>query len=472
MIIRILSLMLWIGAWPGRAEVREINIMDDIIEEIDKDTLVIFDIDNTVLEPTTYWGSDQWFYFLIDELQEKNNFSKSAALHSAEQIWNRTQSHITTHPVEENTPALIENLQKKGISIMALTARSHAIAAITKQQLLNNRVNFAFNATKNLGLVSIDDNAIYDEGILFQGEGNDKGKTLIKFLAKFNLRPPKIVFIDDKLKNVENVNKALEEIHGLKHIEFRYGYSDKAVADFNSIKSEISDSTTSFSMLGLDNRNIADIIGMRANAILTLKEQGRILMGPGRLSFLQEMAKDPSQLGKDLPRLPYISLGNSDIPHSLRQGKTPEQDLLLIGNLLAQYVKVHNPALVDEIKGPGRIGKFWITEIIYGLSQNFSGPAFELALERSVLGSAEWATPAGTAKQRAAFTLEPFNHNILTVSFTCERSMQNLVDSKKRDVILITTSKVFFNLKEGQVSFLFSYTVDGKGSVRASAILP
>ena len=67
---------------------------------------------------------------------------------------------------------------------------------------------------------------------MFQGEGNDKGKTLVQFLKYMNLNPKKIVFIDDRAKNTESVCQALEEL-GIPHVEFRYGGADKKVQEFH-----------------------------------------------------------------------------------------------------------------------------------------------------------------------------------------------------------------------------------------------
>lgn len=235
--IRIICLAFLLCAGQGRAYVREIQSIEEIIEEITNKTLVIFDIDNTVLKPATergndeWLGSDQWFYFLLKILQEHKRSPN--ALREAEQIWNRSQSYINTKPVEPSTPALIAGLQKKGVKVIALTARSHAIAPITRQQLFTNGIDFALNPLEHEGSLKIDDYATYERGIVYQGEGNDKGTTLVNLLEKLEIKPQKIIFIDDKLKNTVNVHNALQANRYLDHIEYRYGFTDKSVAAFN-----------------------------------------------------------------------------------------------------------------------------------------------------------------------------------------------------------------------------------------------
>ena len=47
------------------AEIRETKFMQEVMSAIDSETLAIFDIDNTLIEPIGNMGSDQWFYYLI-----------------------------------------------------------------------------------------------------------------------------------------------------------------------------------------------------------------------------------------------------------------------------------------------------------------------------------------------------------------------------------------------------------------------
>ena len=229
--LRIAFIVLMIGAWPMSAEVREIQSMQEILAEIDDDTIVFFDIDNTLIMPVDGLGSDQHFYFIRQRLEENYKISREEASKKAEQIWNLSQRKIKTKPVELSTPELIANLQKNKAKLFALTARTFSIADITREQLWQNGIDFARQSLVTNEPLIIDDHSVYTQGIVYQGEGNDKGKTLLKFLAMFNLKPKKIVFVDDKEHNVINVHNALEAI-GIRHIEYRYAATDKAVYDF------------------------------------------------------------------------------------------------------------------------------------------------------------------------------------------------------------------------------------------------
>lgn len=230
MLLRIASFLLVIFAGQAFSQVREINFMEEIIQEIDGDTLVIFDIDNTVIEPTGQVGSDQWYYYLAQKFQSLENLSLGDAHYKAERLWNTAQSYIKTQAVEEQTPQIIARLQERNIPVMALTARSREIAEITRQQLSESNINFQKSSPK---YNYAHNSTRYEGGILYQGEGFDKGKTLVEFLRHTNLKPKKIVFIDDKEKNTNNVNRALQELD-IIHVEFRYGRTDEKVREFQA----------------------------------------------------------------------------------------------------------------------------------------------------------------------------------------------------------------------------------------------
>jgi hypothetical protein len=49
--------------------IRECSTIRDVIAEIQPDTLVVFDIDNTLLRPCQMLGSDEWFYYYIKKME-------------------------------------------------------------------------------------------------------------------------------------------------------------------------------------------------------------------------------------------------------------------------------------------------------------------------------------------------------------------------------------------------------------------
>src|SRR4051794_16632625 len=96
----------WVGlvlffCQSGFAEIREVKSFKEVAPYIDRSTLLVLDIDNTLIEPKSVAksasevdlevGSDQWFYSLYDLFGKKP--SEDPALDKRLMtIWNETQS--------------------------------------------------------------------------------------------------------------------------------------------------------------------------------------------------------------------------------------------------------------------------------------------------------------------------------------------------------------------------------------------
>lgn len=212
-------------------------------------------------------------------------------------------------------------------------------------------------------------------------------------------------------------------------------------------------------------RSVENIVRERAQAIYALKDQGKITLSQGRECLLQEMQKNPSQLHKDLMRISCFYLGKDSIPQAWYRHKSAKYQFLVIAKLLACYTKMHKPHLFDSTN-EGRLGAFWIVEILYAIVQSWSGPALTLAFDNTILSSGEWGNRSGSAAQRISFAFDSDFDDILTVSFISERNMQNLSDIKQKHLNFITESKIYFDLISGSIKFFYSYSIDGLGKAR------
>jgi hypothetical protein len=188
--------------------------MKDILPHVEPGVLVVFDIDNTVVEPVQTLGSDQWFYHLMQRVKEEEKLDDEHAIDRAMEIWNAVQKDTEVRAVESDTPALIRDLQKGGIDVIALTARTLDSAEITKAQLRSIGVDFG-------------------GAIVFAGEKQGKGDVLVTFMKKTGRKPKRVLFIDDKEKNVESVDRSLTAA-SIPHLVFRYGAADERVAKFRA----------------------------------------------------------------------------------------------------------------------------------------------------------------------------------------------------------------------------------------------
>jgi len=209
--------------------------MAEIVPELAPGTLLVFDIDNTLVEPVGNIGSDQWYYYL-EKAFRRDGLDEAAADAAAGEAWTKTLGTVKVKPVEALTTALVREQQKRGLKVMALTARGAEDAAATFAQLQAIGVDLAAAAVRKEDL-STEQKGLYSRGVFFVGEGPNKGATLTAFLKKIGLRPKKIVFVDDKPHHAKNVDAALTAA-GIPSVTFRYGAADAKVRAFNEVMSE------------------------------------------------------------------------------------------------------------------------------------------------------------------------------------------------------------------------------------------
>lgn len=214
------------------AKIQEALSMQEIAKHITPGTLVIFDLDNTVLEANQTLGTDQFFSFLVKKAEASGSQGQAAidlALLQAGAIQPVTKVRL----VEKMTRDFIQGLQAQSYTVFALTARPPEWATGTLKQVTSLGIDFS--KTAPLLLTNNSDqtqNGLYKHGVFFLPPGSAKGSTLINFLNNSGQKPEKIIFIDDKISNVQSVDTALTAA-GIPNLEFRYGAADIRVKNFD-----------------------------------------------------------------------------------------------------------------------------------------------------------------------------------------------------------------------------------------------
>src|SRR6185295_19513956 len=97
-------------------------------------TLIIFDIDNTILCPQQVLGSDPWFRYYKERLVAEG-LSEKEALSGAVEMLHRVYRKTKVKLIESKTPSVIESLQKRKQPVIALTTRSVEVADCTVNHL-------------------------------------------------------------------------------------------------------------------------------------------------------------------------------------------------------------------------------------------------------------------------------------------------------------------------------------------------
>ncbi len=217
----------------------ETNAITDIYRFIEpneqnKDTLVIFDIDNTLATTPTDFGSDHWVSALFEQ-KHSSGIPFPDAIYAALPAYYQVQANTWLVPVTSESVPLVKTLQDQGITIIALTARDVYIIYRTREQL--HRIGIDFSCTspkKHFDPYGKPRPILYDGGIIY-ANNHDKGVTLLNWLKQMEYQPKKILFVDDKLKNVLSVEKAAVAA-GYPFVGIRYGYTDERVKNIDMQK--------------------------------------------------------------------------------------------------------------------------------------------------------------------------------------------------------------------------------------------
>lgn len=199
-------------------------------------TLVIFDIDNTLAHPTEELSSDEWFCYLVEQ-KMLQGYDYLTSVYYALPAAYYAQFNVPLELTESTTPALIAYLIDNGIAVMALSTRTLFIAERTLEQLNNINIHFFMpNVDPHDLVLPMQHPCFYKNGILFTGN-NDKGQVLTCFFNIMNYHPETVIFVDDKMKYLVSVEKALEE-HDVVFYGIRYSGCDERVKIFDPAKAE------------------------------------------------------------------------------------------------------------------------------------------------------------------------------------------------------------------------------------------
>ncbi|WP_293746134.1 DUF2608 domain-containing protein [uncultured Paraglaciecola sp.] len=202
-----------------------------------RSTLVVFDIDDTLLTATEFFGSDKWYDWQRGRALSPNGqalvIDETDKVSCLFDILGMTYEIATNRPTQQNMATLVKQVEN---DLVVLTARSGDYRAATKRELGHNGLDFSDKA-----LVTADIGYHYDftlggrtarisyvDGV-FMVQGMDKGVLLLDLLARTERKYEAVVFVDDKTHNINNMANALRKA-GIDFYGFHYTKVNKTVS--------------------------------------------------------------------------------------------------------------------------------------------------------------------------------------------------------------------------------------------------
>lgn len=237
-LLKVFALFLCTSLAAAESLVFETDKLSDLYPYLEEDVLVIFDIDNTLIEPAQTIGSDQWSWNRAKELMAKG-VPEEDAFDQTNREWRKIHSLTKVQTMEADTAHIIRDLQEQGYCLMGLTLRAPQNEAMTRRELKDVGINLSHTCVQDETLhFQLEKEALFSEGVLYTSIANKKGFTLNAFLNEIGHRPGKIIFIDDKLSHVKDVEKTALALD-IPYIGIRYSAGDKRLASFNPRLAEL-----------------------------------------------------------------------------------------------------------------------------------------------------------------------------------------------------------------------------------------
>lgn len=205
----------------------------DLENIIDSTTLVLFDVDETLIQPEDS--------FLINEhtergLEFRRSFiQKNPEIMKMHDIGGILLEQAARPLIEKEVIDIINILKKNNINVFAITAMNTG-----EYSSIGRMEKWRYSHLKNLGfegthknedffLNGFKRNPVFYKGIIAT-DLEDKGKVLIDVLDQINLKPHKIIMFDDSLEFLESVEKACNK----RQINFfGYRYNGAKKKDWN-----------------------------------------------------------------------------------------------------------------------------------------------------------------------------------------------------------------------------------------------
>lgn len=227
--IIIVFIFLGINCKEQQLNIKTISTFDDARNElnnVDSKTLVLFDVDDTLVTQPDFITKACYFPAIKWEL-----------------LYSYVWANYPRVLIEQQVVDIINNLKKKGAYVLALTHMESGsfgvVESIPKwryKRLKQNGITFSANFRnmifENFPMYE-DSKPLLYKGILFANK-QDKGSVLEAFLKRTGLKPSRILFFDDLIENLQSVSKVCKK-RRISCLLFNYR-GTKIVHDFDFFK--------------------------------------------------------------------------------------------------------------------------------------------------------------------------------------------------------------------------------------------
>ena len=200
-------------------------------QRIGKGTLVLLDLDNTLLKEKTYIGSPYWFDWQVNQIHNNTEYriadNMKVFLALNEFVLRFSPMQLT----ESVAPKVIREWQKKGAAIMVVTARSSNVSYATQRALDHN--GFTIRRIPGVSNFTHSNLVAYHNGVFYLA-GSDKATQVRQWFRMSGVKRGRwshIIMVDDTASNLDDMKNVDWASFGVGRLDL-FHYQKLTRADY------------------------------------------------------------------------------------------------------------------------------------------------------------------------------------------------------------------------------------------------
>src|SRR3990167_686215 len=206
----------------------------EILLNIGSSTCVLFDLDDTLIQSQTQYGSSKWFSWESKRLKDQGIDARAVY----EILHPQSMATLKLCPialVESCIPQVVATAQQLAACVMGLTARHPEMKDITLEQLQQFDLDFSRHSFWPIPIFTTSGPSLFSEGIWFLSILNQKGDSIRQWFDE--VKPPitRIVYVDDSLIHLENMEQMMHpDIAAIQKLAFPIILTDEEAEIVNN----------------------------------------------------------------------------------------------------------------------------------------------------------------------------------------------------------------------------------------------
>jgi hypothetical protein len=218
-----------LGTFSLFAEIRHITHLEEVFKTVRPDSLILMDLDETLIESSIMLGGKAWRRYAIDFLKTIYPAEKTQELYAEMTYW--IAKRVPCVAVENSIHTHLKQMKREQIPIYGFTARGkkhwHIFPCPDGEQLAVLHLQQAgFDLkifSESFFSQAFWSHPHFARGIFFTYPIKEKGTAALEIFA--DTRPKHVLFVDDVLSNIYSMEQAFAKL-GIDCICFFYQHID------------------------------------------------------------------------------------------------------------------------------------------------------------------------------------------------------------------------------------------------------